>query len=87
LSDLAFTSGIGIKPLEGVFSRQEFIDTYQAIPGKSLDDYDYYEMFSAFRMNVIISVMVKACERKGQSFFGTGITVEDTPHALVSCHA
>lgn len=80
-SDYNFAEGSGIKRLPGMLERDEFVETYESIAGVKLKNFDFYEVFSAFRSHAVVGNMIAIWEKSGQHLFGEGITIENCPTA------
>ena len=81
--ETAVTDCIGVPRLEGLMQRDEFLAEYEKLSGGPLANFEFYEIFSAFRAYVIVTDMVKLYERQGQAFFGPSMDARHNPLALV----
>ena len=58
-SDYNYTTAQGIPPLEGMGSREETIDLWQRVSGKSAEGIDWYEAFVVFKQECLGTNMAR----------------------------
>jgi aminoglycoside phosphotransferase (APT) family kinase protein len=69
------TEGIGAPLPEGFPTREETIANYETLTGYTAKDIDYYEVFSALRLSILM-------HRAGNMMIAAGLLPEDAPMKL-----
>ncbi|MCY4426083.1 MAG: phosphotransferase family protein [Halieaceae bacterium] len=80
-SESAVTDALEIPRLEGMMMREEFLEEYEKRAGASVPNFDFFEIFSAFRTYVIVTDMMKMYEHHGQDFLGPSFDTSNSPYA------
>lgn len=75
--DDLFSEGLGVARLEGIPSRDETIARYEDLTGFETKNFDYYEIFAAFRFTLVIERLGKLGEQVGRPMGDEGFPTDN----------